>query len=334
MKDNYVIIGIENEFLSAHLGVSYLRKLMAKWIFKAIIQKGISFLPFGHRVNFLFQKYVTRGVNLSDQYFEDRLIHVREHYKYFRKYNLTEKFSHLEIGTGWYPVVPLGMFLCGAGTVTTIDLTRLTNEERFRTTIKKYYGCHKAGKLSALLPAISQERLKALVEEIEDPTCSSLGSFLEKFRIEYHVADARKVPFNDHSFDLITSNNTFEHIYPETLEGILLEFKRLCKNGGVMSHSIDLSDHFAHMDKSITIYNFLKYSDTQWKWINNSIQPMNRLRIYEYRELYKKASIPITLEINREFVLAEYNKVNVNQKFLSHSAEENAVSHTQIISLL
>ncbi len=305
-----------------------------KWIYKAIVQKGISFLPFEHKVNFFFQKYVTRGVNLSDQYFEDRLLHCKEHYRYFRQYCNADKFSHLEIGTGWYPVVPLGMFLCGADSVTTIDLSRFMNEPRFRTALKKYYDSYRAGKLIPLLPSASEERLKILIDEVENPACNSLGSFLEKFRIEYHVADARKVPFKDDSFDLITSNNTFEHIYPSALEGILLEFKRICKKGGVMSHSIDLSDHFAHMDTSITIYNFLKYSEAEWKWINNSIQPMNRLRIYDYKEMYRRVSIPITLEINREFDLEIYNKVKVDKMFSGHKPEENAVSHTRIISLL
>lgn len=307
---------------------------MNKWICKAVIQKVISFLPFGHKVNFLFQKYITRGVNLSDEYFEGRLIHAREHYKSFRKYSSVDKFSHLEIGTGWYPVVPIGMFLYGADSITTIDLVRFTNEERFRTTVNKFYDSHKSGKLLNFFPTISQHRLDILLDEVEKPSCNSLGSFLEKFRIEYHVADARKVPFNDQSFDLIASNNTFEHIHREVLEGILKEFKRLCKKGGVMSHSIDMSDHFEHMDKSITIYNFLKYSEAQWRWINNSIQPMNRMRIYEYRDLYNKLSIPVTEEINREVNIANYNKVKVAARFSSHTAEENAVSHTQIVSAM
>lgn len=305
-----------------------------KWVLKAVVQKGISFLPFGHTINFLFQKYVTQGVNLSDEYFEGRLIHAREHYRVFRKYSQADKYAHLEIGTGWYPVVPVSMFLQGADSITTIDLIRFTSEERFRTTVQKFYDYHKAGKLSAFLPLASQHRLNILLEEIEKPACNSLGAFLEKFRIEYHVADARKVPFNDQSFDLIASNNTFEHIYADALEGILKEFKRLCKKGGVMSHSIDMSDHFQHMDKSITVYNFLKFSESQWQWINNSIQPMNRMRIYEYRALYKKLSIPITEEINREPDLTAYSKVKVDERFSAHTAEENAVSHTQLVSVM
>ena len=53
------------------------------WILKALIQKTISFLPYNHSVNFLFQKYVTKGVRLTDELFEDKLIHCSNHLKDF-----------------------------------------------------------------------------------------------------------------------------------------------------------------------------------------------------------------------------------------------------------
>jgi len=306
---------------------------MKKWIFKAIVQKGISFFPFGQRLNYFFQKYVTHGVNLSDEYFEDRLNHCREHYQHFRKYNDTTNFSHLEIGTGWYPVVPAGMFLYGAGSITTVDLNRLSNEKYTHITLKKFLEYHKKGKLKKFLPGISEERLQIALEEAENPA-KDYYALLEKHNITYMVMDARKLHLSENSIDLITSNNTFEHIYPNVLEGILIEMKRVCKQGGVMNHAIDLGDHYAHMDKSITVYNFLKFSDAQWKWIDNCIQPMNRMRIYDYRNLYKKLSIPVTEEINREFNLSDYKKVKVNEKFLSYSPEENAVSHSTLVSVM
>lgn len=306
---------------------------MSKWILKAIVQKGISFLPFSSRINYFFQKYVTRGVYLTDEYFEDRLIHCREHYRQFRKYSSVKNFSHLEIGTGWYPVVPVGIFLYGAGSITTVDLNRLSNPELTHTTLRKFLEYHRNGKLEKFLPDISEERLKIVIEEAENPS-ADFYNLLDKHNITYMVMDARKLHLPDASIDLITSNNTFEHIYPEVLDGILKECRRLGKKGGVMSHAIDLSDHFAHMDKSITIYNFLKFSDSQWKLIDNSIQPQNRWRIYNYREMYLKQHILITDEINREFNLEDYRQVKVDAKFLSHRVEENAVSHSQIVSVM
>jgi hypothetical protein len=304
-----------------------------KWIAKAVVQKGISYLPYANNINYLFQKYVTKGVYLSDEYFEDRLKHCYEHYTSFRKYCSVKDFSHLEIGTGWYPVVPTGMFLYGAGSITTVDLTRLSNPLFTHIALQRFAAYHQSGKLEKILPGICPERLNIVLQEAENPS-ADFFDLLERHRITYMVTDARKLPLADSSIDLITSNNTFEHIYPTILEGILDRAAKLCKKGGVMSHFIDMSDHFAHIDKSISIYNFLKYADWQWRWIDNSIQPMNRMRVYDYEALYQKVGIPILERMDREPDMQLYRQVKVNEKYLSHSPEENAVSHCAFISVL
>ena len=88
---------------------------MRKWHQKAIVQKTISYLPFSHQINFLFQKYVTKGVTLTDAYFADRLTHAAEHIAAFEKHAPGKTLeSALELGTGWFPVVPVSLFLRGA----------------------------------------------------------------------------------------------------------------------------------------------------------------------------------------------------------------------------
>ena len=57
---------------------------MKKWMLKAIVQKVISFFPFKHQINFLFQKYITKGVRLNETYFEDKLIHFKQHYSFYQ----------------------------------------------------------------------------------------------------------------------------------------------------------------------------------------------------------------------------------------------------------
>src|SRR5690606_17664077 len=112
---------------------------MEKWKQKAIVQKVISYLPFSHNINYLFQKYVTKGVNLSDEYFYDRLGHARDHLLGFQKYsNSKAPSSCLEIGTGWYPIVPIGFFLAGADTIYSVDISFLTSKERLQTTLQKF----------------------------------------------------------------------------------------------------------------------------------------------------------------------------------------------------
>ena len=64
-----------------------------------------------------------------------------------------------------------------------------------------------------------------------------------------------------------------------TFFGISSKVQTDWKPDGLHSHFIDMSDHFAHMDSSISIYHFLRYSEAQWKRIDNSIQPQNRWRL-------------------------------------------------------
>lgn len=306
---------------------------MKKWILKAIVQKAISYLPFSHQINYIFQKYVTRGVRLSDDYFYDRLGHARDHIKAF-----SECSGHaipetcLELGTGWYPVVPISMFLVGVDKIYSFDVTFLTSKERINTTIGKFLEAEQAGMLKKYIP-YSDDRVEDMHHLARELPSLTLEQVLEKLNLAYLVGDARKLSLTEGSIDLVNSNNTFEHIYPEILTPILKEFKRVVnKQHGVMSHFIDMSDHFAHFDQSISIYNFLQYGDSKWKWIDNSIQPQSRLRIDDYREIYRALDIPITRESFRKGNAKEVISLNIDKKFQQKTHEVLAISHCRFVS--
>lgn len=306
-------------------------KQMKKWVIKAVVQKCISFLPYKHQINYLFQKYVTKGVQLSEYYFEDRLVHFGQHHTAFRKYQVQKSSAVvLELGTGWYPVIPIGFFLSGAEKIYTIDISALTNKDKMITTLQKFTVYRAAGKLDQQ-PFLA-ERWQVLEQVLKAADTMSMEAILEQLRINYLVADARNLDLPDHSIDLITSNNTFEHVYPEVLKAILQEFRRLLAKDGLMSHFIDMSDHFAHLDQQITIYNFLQFSEAQWQWIDNSIQPQNRWRIHHFRALYEDLSIPISEEINRTGDLNALESIKVDTSFQHISKADLAVSHSYVIS--
>lgn len=109
---------------------------MKKWILKAIVQKSISFLPYSKNINYIFQKYVTKGVLLSDEYFYDRLGHASKHLKSYSKYSSSFPKKCLEIGTGWYPIIPVSFFLAGAERIYSVDISFLTSKERIKTLLR------------------------------------------------------------------------------------------------------------------------------------------------------------------------------------------------------
>ena len=304
--------------------------MIPKWILKAIVQKTISFLPAGHRINYFFQKHITKGVQLNDAYLFDRLEHAQNHWGFYKKFGKTPIPNRsLEIGTGWYPVVPLTLFLAGVNEIYSVDIEMLTNKKHLETTVQRVLEVIDDGRYPTTLPLLPErlELLKKLHAEAGDKT---LQAILQDLRITYLIQDARQLDFQDASIDLIHSNNTFEHIYPNILEGILKEFWRI--NSGVMSHFIDMSDHFAHFDQSITVYNFLKFTEKQWHWIDNTIQPQNRWRYDDYLKLYQKCGINITKETHRPGDPEAVKALNLAAPFHQKSLKTNSITHMHVVS--
>ena len=308
--------------------------MIRKWHLKAVVQKTISFLPNGHHINHWFQKHITKGVELSDAYFYDRLEHAGEHLKAYERWcGSVQGITTLELGTGWYPVVPISLFLKGAAVIHTVDISELTNHTKLTDTLRRFVEALDEGTLQPYYQPLPER--EALLREIY-ATVEQLSApqILERLNLHYAVMDARHLThLPNQSIDLVHSNNTFEHVYPEVLKDILAEFKRVVRSAGLQSHFIDLSDHFAHFDGSITIYNFLQFSPKAWDgWIDNSIQPQNRWRFPQYLALYENLGIPLTETQVREGDLQALRQVAVHPHFQQYSEAELAISHGYVFS--
>lgn len=304
---------------------------MANWKIKLVVQKGISFLPASHKINYLFQKYVTKGVILSDEYFFDRLGHGVYHAKAFQKHRSKSPKSTLELGTGWYPVVPISMFLLGSDNVVTVDITPLMDKEKLSATITKYLDAISKQQVDEVFLQ-NTDRIEVLKKLAAYSASLSLDEMLKQLKINYLKTDARKLPFENGAFDLIHSNNTYEHIYEFILKDIVKEFKRVQKKDGLQSHFIDMSDHFAHADSSITIYNYLKYTEAKWMRMDNSVQPQNRMRINQYRDLYKTHGLHVVEESLRPGDAKALDSIVMEEPYRSFKKEDVLPSHGYLVS--
>lgn len=290
----------------------------------------ISWMPASQKLNYLFQKHITKGVQLSDQHFSDKLGHATDHLRFYSKYGKEAEFTALELGSGWYPVVPVALFLGGAKSVTSIDISPLMTGEGIQETITKYLHWLDTGKLEKLKPFIKSERLSAL-KAIAEKSFSK-EELLSELNLTLLIKDARNTGFETNSFDLVCSNNTYEHIYSEILTGIIKEFQRVVKPAGVNSHFIDMSDHFAHLDDSITIYNYLRFSEKQWRRIDNSVQPQNRLRMSDYEKMYTEYNIEILEKEIRPGSIDDLRKVQLDAAYTDYDKKDVAISHVHIVS--
>lgn len=308
--------------------------MIQKWKAKAIVQKTISVLPYKEKLNYLFQKHVSHAIELSDEYWGYKITHARDHLNNYKNYftnGLSGKIA-LELGTGWYPIIPICLFLNHIEKVISIDIQSCMTQSFQIKAISKIIESRKKGELETYLPQINEKRWDTLEEILKKSKSLQKEEINKLICLEPLICDARKTELNEKSIDLICSNNTFEHIDKGILFEILKEFKRLIKNDGVMSHFIDMSDHFSHSDSSITNYNFLKYSEKTWKLIDNSIQPQNRLRFIDYKEMYQNLMIPISKEIIIGSKIDQLQQIKVSDNFKRYSESELAISHAYIIS--
>lgn len=155
--------------------------------------------------------------------------------------------------------------------------------------------------------------------------------FNAALNIAQHLGDARTFNY-PMKYGFICSNNTLEHIHADVLVGILERFHGQLEAGGIMSHLIDLSDHFAHADKTITHYNFLKYSDRAWRRIDNDIQPQNRLRHSEYLGIYRQLGIHVMETQTWSGAPEDLRSVPLDEKYDHFEEDDLLVTHADIIS--
>lgn len=260
------------------------------WVVKALIKKGLSSLPGGGKLDYLFQTRVTKSLPHSDEQFINSVAIANGNFNTFLEHGSSRDLSKAifyEFGCGWDLTGPLAYYAFGVEHQTLIDIRPNLHFELIENSIDKF-SRHKS-KLEELvgrpLRPISPLRLKTH-RELRD-----------KLGITYiaplHATDTK---IASESFDFISNTSTLEHIPEVDIGKILVECRRLLKRDGVMCCRVDLRDHFCDFDSNIGPHNFLKFSDSFWACFNSSFHFLNRLRYPDYIRLVKMSGLAIVAQ--------------------------------------
>lgn len=260
---------------------------MSRWWLKAATKGGLSLLPGAPRLDdWARQRW--SGQQLEPSYFRGKWRHVAAHTRALTgdvHGDLTGR-RVLELGTGWFPIVPLGLSLRGAEVVS-VDATNHLDRRRVALVMAVALDLIDQGQIT-VPDSPRLDLLRTLAPGANDrPVAESLAPL----GITARRGDARdlsRVP-ETHGADLMVSNNTLEHIPREVLGAIFAEFARVCADDARMSHYVDLADHYAAVDPGIGEFNFLTLTERQWRWANNRLHYQNRLRIADYTALLDEA---------------------------------------------
>lgn len=261
-------------------------RLLNRWWVKAAAQGILAAAPGATRLDDRLRVRV-RPPRLTQDYFLSKWLHVQRHLAAIdgaEGQPLPEPVV-LELGTGWFPVVPLGLALHGAAVIT-IDRSRHLEPAQVRATLQLLSDLAAAERIHTAAP----HRLARLREMLADPAPRTTAGLLEPLGVAPRIADAQDLSGIPEAAgaDLLVSNNTLEHIPTPVLAGIFAEFRQRASPQARMSHYIDLADHYAGFDPRITEFHFLTLSPAQWRLANNRLGYQNRLQLSDYTRLLKQ----------------------------------------------
>jgi hypothetical protein len=282
------------------------------WKIKATLQKILSFSATGDKLNHLL-------VTFNKDYHKN--VTAYQTYETIRKFSycdfdtLNDKKA-LEIGTGYSLISSVVLSLLGFSKIVTVDITKDINIRSF----KKQFSFINDAKLLEMIRQKSSytkqqidNKIKLIAQKknLED-ICSLLNiTYIAPYSFE-EIENVSK------DYDYIFSQVVLEHVQPHILNIIFQKIKILLTTGGCSVHTINFIDHFANpglfQDKSISEFNFLKFSDKYWHfWAGNSIAYTNRLSYIYYLQLCKENSLN-----NVEFIGENYRDRKTLNKELIH----------------
>jgi SAM-dependent methyltransferase len=290
------------------------------WRVKGVIQKVLSITPGGVRVNDWLQKTLGTNRDFSGQLeakVEDWGILVSHSDKLGMA--LADR-KLVEVGTGWFPTLPVCYSLAGAAVCATYDLNRHLNAEwtfRMLTGLEAFLD--KIAQKAQVSRAVVGERYRRLRQT------DTLEGLLAAARIDYHApADASRTGLPDSSMDIVFSNSVLEHVPPGVIQAIFHESRRILKPGGLSIHSANCGDHYAYFDKSITAINYLTYPADRWKPWDNDLLYQNRLRPADFVDMAARAGleVPVNIFRPRPELLAALPGLDIAPEFRHYPPEQ------------
>lgn len=303
------------------------------WRIKGIVQKSLCYVPNGERIHAKLQRRMG-GLSNFQAECESKIEDWRILAGHLQKIGLEfSGSSFFEIGTGWYPTLPICTALAGASNVQTYDLNPHLDKD---LTI----ACARIVRDNIPSIASLSGRSESVIKTEADLLVSRLESGMDitwatDERISYKApADARNTGLADNSIDFVFSNSVLEHVPPRDISAIMKESLRIVKPGRYMFHSVNCGDHYAYVDRKVNQLHYLRYSDAAWRLWNNDFQYQNRLRAVEIVKMAEELGFQTVINTAKasDLKLKQLSQIKVADCFSQFSPEELCITSIDLVS--
>ncbi len=245
------------------------------WRAKAFAKNVVSVLN-SPALDFACQKFVTKTLPRSREKIREAVEVADDHRRAVEPYlpRPLQDCVFYEFGAGWDLAGPLALWSFGVEHQVLIDLQPVARPVLINAAIE-------------MLPDLLAPYRTIRVPAEKLPSAWPLQALRSLYGIEYIApCDASATPLPGGSVDCIVSSHTLEHVPAADIPLILAECSRILRHDGLLSGRIDYQDHYSYSDPAIGPYNFLRFSENEWRRYSPPSHFQNRLRHRDYLDLF------------------------------------------------
>ena len=131
------------------------------------------------------------------------------------------------------------------------------------------------------------------------------------------------------SFDLVVSAGVLEHIWEKDVCQFVQGIERLLKPGGYSVHSINIRDHLAHYDNTVSRKQYLRYPHWVWRLcFQNDVQYINRIQRSDWLELFRNTGLVL---VEEEVEMEDLSGLRVSKAFQNYKENDLRCGGLEIV---
>ena len=293
-----------------------------KWLVKSMAFQALSRLPGGQAIYHASQRRLTGSTQQTEGRLQGKIEQTLTYWKWLEAHSpkgFLQEASHLDLGSGWLPSVPVTFYALGTPRQFLVDITPHMEPEAVVQTAEMFR------QVAPRMP-VKFARLPAVPARGQ-----SLAATLEPFGMTYAAPYdelARKI---ENTVGFATGTHMLLHLNRGTLLEVFRTVHRLLRPGGYFLAQQHLRQLFDGLNSRTSPFFSLRYSDSTWeRFINSPMMSYNRLKARDYREVLESAGFEIAhmeVEPGRPEDFALLERARIHPMFKDYTREELAARH-------
>jgi SAM-dependent methyltransferase len=296
------------------------------WIPKIVAFQTLGRIPGGKSIYYGLQHF-TGTTRQTEPRLLDKIQQALRYWRWLETntpHDWLAKASHLELGPGWLPSIPMTFFALGTQRQYLVDINRHMEADDVVNTVNLFRDvASKTGARFVRMPESSKQGL-------------SLEATLKPFGMTYAA------PYDDlarqiaNSVGFITATHMLLHLDRRTLQRLLRTAHSLLAPGGYFMGLLHLRQLFDSLESKTSPFYSLRYSDSFWEsMVNSPMMSYNRLKARDYKSALEETGFEVSLMEIDPGTADDFKKLDqarIHPDMAGYTREELAARHLFLVA--